>query len=84
MLACLWLVMSASRLLLLSLPAADSPWFAELQKALDVHNSLRAKHGASPLVWSTQLATQAQNWAKGCSHSHSIVSGSLVVRTTHG
>lgn len=44
----------------------------ELQKALDVHNSLRAKHGASPLVWSTQLATQAQNWAKGCSHSHSI------------
>jgi len=42
-----------------------------------VHNSLRAKHGASPLVWSTQLATQAQNWAKGCSHSHSIVSGPL-------
>lgn len=30
------------------------------------HNVERAKHGVPPLIWSTDLAKNAQDWVKGC------------------
>jgi hypothetical protein len=35
----------------------------EAQAALDFHNKVRADVGVPPLVWSTQLAAYAQEWA---------------------
>lgn len=42
-----------------------------LQGALDQHNSLRSRHGATALTWSTQLASGAQQWADNCNFQHS-------------
>jgi uncharacterized protein YkwD len=39
--------------------------------ALSAHNSFRAQHGASPLSWSDDLASKAQQWANGCDFKHS-------------
>ncbi|GAA5822083.1 hypothetical protein JCM11251_004851 [Rhodosporidiobolus azoricus] len=42
-----------------------------LQKtALDMHNDLRAKHGASALTWNTDLVASAQAWGKRCVFEH--------------
>jgi uncharacterized protein YkwD len=38
---------------------------------LDLHNKLRAIHGAAPLTWSARLSNTAQAWAKQCTLSHS-------------
>ena len=48
----------------------------EAQALVDAHNRARAKHCASPLVWSEKLADVAQRWAnelrdKGCAFGHS-------------
>src|SRR5260221_13706268 len=41
------------------------------QTYLDAHNTVRAKHGASPLEWSDELASKAQQWAARCQFEHS-------------
>ena len=43
------------------------------QETLLLHNQLRAKHHASPLIWDNNLANYAENYAKKChfQHSHS-------------
>ncbi|CAE7109495.1 unnamed protein product [Rhizoctonia solani] len=33
---------------------------------LKAHNDVRARHGASPLVWAPDLAAAAAKWAEGC------------------
>ncbi|KDQ64355.1 hypothetical protein JAAARDRAFT_166489 [Jaapia argillacea MUCL 33604] len=33
---------------------------------LAAHNVVRSAHGAGPLVWSSELAQKAQEWASGC------------------
>ena len=48
---------------------ATSP--ADIKAYLDAHNSVRAKHGATPLTWSNNLASVAQNWANRCVFKHS-------------
>lgn len=52
---------------------------AVLQRVLDMHNSLRAKHGVGALSWSSELQNSAQRWADGCAfeHSHSGVGENL-------
>ena len=42
-----------------------------LSAVLDLHNALRARHGAGPLTWSPELASGAQGWAEGCVMEHS-------------
>jgi hypothetical protein len=42
-----------------------------MQTYLDAHNTARAKHGAPPLAWSTEMGTFAQNWASQCKWDHS-------------
>ena len=52
------------------------------QEALDFHNKARAEVGSPPLVWSSELALHAQDWAyhlandKNCSLSHRPKDGS--------
>ncbi|MEA2042995.1 MAG: CAP domain-containing protein [Bacteroidota bacterium] len=51
------------------------------REALTRHNKYRADVGTNPLVWSNELATEAQAWAdklakKGCAFEHS--------KTSHG
>jgi len=41
------------------------------QQWLDAHNTARANHGASPLTWSDELASDALRWASGCVFKHS-------------
>jgi len=41
------------------------------QTYLDAHNAVRANHGASPLQWSDELASKAQQWAARCQFEHS-------------
>merc|ERR1712146_8877 len=38
----------------------------DIKAALDQHNALRARHGASPLQWSDALAQDAQKAANQC------------------
>ncbi|GAA5920136.1 hypothetical protein JCM6882_007032 [Rhodosporidiobolus microsporus] len=38
--------------------------------ALDAHNTLRKKHSAPDLTWSTDLANSAQAWASKCVFKH--------------
>ena len=33
------------------------------QDCLDAHNNYRARHGVPPLMWSHDLAEEAQSWA---------------------
>ncbi|KAJ7502497.1 CAP domain-containing protein [Mycena galericulata] len=38
---------------------------------VSIHNTERAKYGASPLVWNNTLAAAAQKWANECKGAHS-------------
>lgn len=38
---------------------------------LQAHNSFRAQHGASPLVWDSNLASKASQWSSACVFKHS-------------
>lgn len=44
---------------------------SEIEEYLTGHNDFRAKHGADPLTWSTELASTAQAWADKCVFEHS-------------
>lgn len=45
--------------------------YPDVQAYLSAHNNLRAKYGASPLVWNSELANKAQQWVNGCEFHHS-------------
>jgi len=47
--------------------ASDS----DVQTYLAAHNTVRAQHGASPLTWSNDAASKAQEWANNCQFKHS-------------
>jgi uncharacterized protein YkwD len=44
-------------------------------EVLDMHNTLRARHGSPPLAWNMGLVASAQSWANNlaasCSFYHS-------------
>jgi uncharacterized protein YkwD len=51
---------------------SDNASSQDVQNAmLSAHNSFRAQHGASPMTWSNELASKAQQWANGCVFKHS-------------
>ena len=53
-------------------PDKGSSVFATIEEeALNVHNSFRASHGASPLSWDNTLADYANNQASRCVFEHS-------------
>jgi len=52
-------------------PGGGSTSSSDIQTFLDAHNTVRAQHGASPLVWSDLLASKAQQWAANCQFVHS-------------
>jgi uncharacterized protein YkwD len=41
------------------------------EEVLAIHNQLRARHYAQPLVWDDQLAAYAENYASKCEFRHS-------------
>jgi len=43
----------------------------DIQAFLNSHNTIRAKHGASPLAWDAGLASKAEQWAARCQFKHS-------------
>ena len=45
---------------------------ATSQKALKLHNELRAKHGSPPLRWDKSLEKFAQKWSNACVFEHSV------------
>ena len=48
---------------------------------LDAHNAVRKQHGASPLIWSSNLADKAAYWADRCILEHS---GGVLGTTSYG
>ncbi len=42
----------------------------DAQVLLDMHNGYRARHCASPLSWSPEVAAAAQRWANRCVFDH--------------
>ena len=58
----------------LGMEAGDAPP-ADLAVFLQMHNEVRAGHCAPPLVWSAEVASEAQAWAdelaRGCTFEHS-------------
>ena len=44
---------------------------ADISSYLSAHNSVRAQHGASNLVWNVTLAIAAQSWVNRCKFQHS-------------
>lgn len=44
---------------------------SDVTQMLQLHNNLRATHGAGALTWSSTLAAKAQQWANGCVFQHS-------------
>ncbi|GAA5925451.1 hypothetical protein JCM1841_004860 [Sporobolomyces salmonicolor] len=51
--------------------ASSNAFLSALAKsALSAHNDLRAKHNATALTWSTELAVAAQTWANKCDFKH--------------
>ena len=45
--------------------------FADIKTdSVNVHNEIRARYGAAPLVWSDELAATAQAWANNCKFEH--------------
>jgi len=44
---------------------------SDIDQYLSAHNSVRLQHGASPLTWSSTLASAAQQWVDGCKFQHS-------------
>ncbi|KAJ7060718.1 CAP domain-containing protein [Mycena amicta] len=43
----------------------------DVERYLTEHNTLRAEHGAKPLVWDIASANAAQRWANHCEFQHS-------------
>jgi uncharacterized protein YkwD len=41
------------------------------QEALTAHNGPRGQHGVGGLVWDSNLASYAANWAGQCNFDHS-------------
>jgi len=58
-------------LALVALPQALASSDPIMNEALTGHNSFRALHNASALVWSDDLAAAAKSWASGCVFEHS-------------
>ncbi|CAE6458429.1 unnamed protein product [Rhizoctonia solani] len=54
-----------------SKPSEGNSGNAEIDAYLKGHNDIRAKHGASPLTWATDLAAAAAKWAENCVWEHS-------------
>lgn len=58
-------------------PAATQPpsnslaTSSDIQAFLGEHNNFRAKHGAAPLTWNTEIAGKAEQWASRCQFEHS-------------
>ena len=50
-------------------PFSLAVWMLAGNPILDLHNSLRARHHAPPLVWSQDLVASAQNWANNLANS---------------
>jgi len=44
---------------------------ADIQAFLHSQNTVRARHGASPLSWENLLASKAEQWAAHCQFKHS-------------
>lgn len=44
---------------------------ADIEAFLHSQNTIRAKHGASPLAWEGLLANKAEEWASHCKFKHS-------------
>ncbi|KAJ7293291.1 CAP domain-containing protein [Mycena rebaudengoi] len=44
---------------------------ADREAYLKGHNTIRAQHGAKPLVWDNGAAAKAQEWANKCTNEHS-------------
>lgn len=44
---------------------------SDIDTYLSSHNTVRAEHGAVPLVWNTTLASAAQTWVDRCVFVHS-------------
>lgn len=51
--------------------STESPSSSLKSLALSSHNDFCASHDASPLTWSSSLATAAQTWANNCVFEHS-------------
>ncbi|KAJ6538782.1 CAP domain-containing protein [Mycena vulgaris] len=51
--------------------SASASTNSDNQKYVDIHNTERAKYGASDLIWNNTLATAAQTWANKCTGQHS-------------
>ncbi|KLO11770.1 PR-1-like protein [Schizopora paradoxa] len=74
-----YLVVLASALSILAAPNPQTNEVHELverqqsniMQMLTLHNNLRATHGAKALKWDNNLASKAQQWAKGCKFQHS-------------
>lgn len=64
----------------LSVSSAKHAWSGA--GLLDIHNAMRARHGASGLSWSASLAQKAQSWAEGCGFHHSGAPGENLAHTT--
>jgi len=64
------LCMGALVLAALLAPACAQNLTAINQAALDRHNERRARHGADPLVWDTELESFAVNYAAACNFRH--------------
>lgn len=58
-------------LALIALPQALASSDPIMNEALTGHNSFRALHNASALVWNDDLTAAAKSWASGCVFEHS-------------
>lgn len=54
-------------------PPSDSRLDAHAKEALDVHNRLRANHGAKPLQWDPLLAAEALKASNQCVMNHAFM-----------
>ncbi|MFG1790226.1 CAP family protein [Nocardia sp. NPDC049149] len=50
---------------------ADSLSQAEIDRVLELHNTVRAKHHAPALTWNAEAASFAKKWADRCEFGHS-------------
>jgi pathogenesis-related protein 1 len=65
------LALSATALALPSTPSRRAPSLQDQRAYLKAHNSVRAQHGAAPLVWNQTLSDAGASWAKRCEFKHS-------------
>lgn len=56
--------------LLPAAPYAGGATAGSLQDVLNLHNTLRARHGAPALAWDASIAASAQAWADRCVFGH--------------